>query len=57
MPRYYVEYTCNFMGHYGGEWIDAAAEPEGWELEELAMQHFSPMGEVTEVEDDEEEDN
>lgn len=56
MPRYYVEYTCNFMGGYGGEWIEADEEPDGWELEEMAIQHFSPMGEVTEVEDDEEEE-
>ena len=28
MPRYYVEYTCNFVGGYGGEWIEADEEPE-----------------------------
>ena len=40
MPRYYVEYTRNFVGGYGGEWIEADEEPDGWELEEMAIQHF-----------------
>lgn len=56
MPRYYVEYTCNFVGSYGGEWIEADEEPEAWELEEMAMQYFSPMGEVIEVQDEGEEE-
>ena len=27
----------NFVGGYGGEWIEADEEPEAWELEQLAI--------------------
>ena len=48
--KWLIEYTCNFLGHYGTEVVETpdGNPPDDYLLEELAMFHFSPMAHVVE---------
>lgn len=54
MAKWRIDYTCYFLGDYGWEVIEQDEEPEPWQIEELAIQHFQPDGEVTLLEGDDE---
>ena len=56
MPKYVIKFSCNFVGDFGYDEIEADEEPDGFELYELAVEHFMPEAEGNEVIDDEEEE-
>lgn len=55
MATYTVKLTCKYVGVEGYEEIEADEEPDGFELYELAVDHFELEAEIIEVTDDDEE--
>ena len=55
MATYIIKFTCNFLGDYGYDEVEATEPPDGFELYERAVEHFMPEAEIIEVIDDEEE--
>lgn len=54
MPKFRIDWTCDYVGDFGYMILEQDEYPEDWEIEELAIQHFQPFGEVTELEDEDE---
>jgi hypothetical protein len=56
MATYIIKFTCNFLGDYGYDEIEATEPPDDVELYERAVEHFMPEAEIIEVVDDDDEE-
>ena len=57
MPKFRIDWKCDYVGDWGYAILFQEEYPDEYEVEQMAIQHFKPWGEVTELDEDNDEDN